>query len=652
MSQQLKHLLSPIKLRHTLVRNRTVLAAHQTNFAEDNLPSERHLRYYARRARGGVGLIVMEQQIVHPSDHPYQGAIFGFDERVVPRYRRIAEAVKGHGAHVLAQLNHNGLQSSGNLSQRSVWAPSPFPDVISREVPKQMEAEDIQEVVEGFGRVAGHAREGGLDGVEINISERSLIRQFLSPLTNHRSDQYGGSLDNRIRFCYEVIDAVREALGQDLILGIRLCGDELAPWAGLTPEHSREIASRLAATGKIDYISVSPGSIYSLHMAWPSMHVPPDYALPLAAGVKEVVDVPVFATGRIYDHLQAEEILEKGWADMLELTRALIADPDFVNKVRQGYLEDIRPCVYCNQDCVVSSHLNPPLRCIYNPEVGCEAELDEGTIQPARRKRQVVVIGGGVAGLEVARVAALRGHRVVLYEKEGELGGQVAIAARGPGRAEFGKIARYLADQVERLGVEIRLGVEVSPELIEEACPDAVVVATGSRSRTLKIPGAEQRNVVHMRDVLRGKAEVGNRVVVIDETGSYAAASVAELLADQGRQVEMVTEDMFVSAELAQTFDLGLWYQRALSKGIAFSPQTRVREVSGDTVVAADVFSQEERRIEGVDTVVLALYSEPNQELYFALKERGVEVYRVGDCIAPRGVSQAVLDGNRVGRTL
>jgi len=652
MSEQLKHLLSPIKLRHTLVRNRIVLAAHQTNFAEDNLPSERHIGYYARRAQGGVGLIVIEQQVVHPSDYPYQMAIFGFDQRIVPCYRRIAAAVKGHGAHLLAQLNHNGQQCNSNLSQRPVWAPSPFPDVISREVPKQMEVEDIHEVIEGFASVARHAREGGLDGVEVNIAERSLIRQFLSPLTNHRSDHYGGSLDNRIRFCYEVIDAVRQAIGDDLILGIRLCGDELAPWAGLTPDNSRDIASRLADTGKIDYIGVSSGSIYSLHMAWPSMHVPPEYALPLAAGVKEVVGVPVIATGRIYDPLQAEEILEKGCADMLELTRALIADADFDNKARQGNLDDIRPCVYCNQGCVVSSPLNPPLRCIYNPEVGCEVELGEGAIQPDVRKRQVIVIGGGVAGLEAARVVALRGHHVVLYEKDGELGGQVAIAARGPGRAEFGKIARYLADQVERLGVEIKTGVEVSPELIIELRPDAVVVATGSRSRALKIPGAEQKNVVDMRDVLRGKVEVGKRVVVIDETGSHAAASVAEFLADQGRQVEMVTEDMFVSTELAQTLDLGLWYQRALSKGITFSPQSVVREISGDTVVVADVFSQEERRIEGVDTVVLALYGEPNQELYFALKGHGMDVYRVGDCVAPRGVSQAVLEGNRVGRIL
>jgi mycofactocin system FadH/OYE family oxidoreductase 2 len=652
MSEQFKHLLSPIKLRHHEVRNRMVVASHQTNFAEDNLLSDRHLSYYARRAQGGVGLIVIEQQVVHHSDYPYQMAIFGYDERIVPRYRCIAAEVKGHGAHILAQLNHSGLQSSSNLSQRPLWAPSPFPDVISREVPKQMEVEDIQEVVEGFARVARHVREGGLDGVEVNIAERSIIRQFLSPLTNHRTDHYGGSLENRIRFCYEIIDAVREAIGHDLILGIRLCGDEFAPWAGLTPEHSREIASMLAGTGQVDYITVIPGSIYSLHMAWPSMHVPPDCALPLAAGVKEVVGVPVIATGRIYDPLQAEEILAKGWADMLELTRALIADADFANKARQGKLDDIRPCVYCNQGCVVSSPLNPPLRCIYNPEVGCEVELGEVTIHQAKRKKRVIVIGGGVAGLEASRVTALRGHQVVLYEKEEELGGQVAIAARGPGMAEFGKIARYLADQIERLGVEIKIGVEVTRELIREVRPDAIVVATGSRSRTLKIPGADQMNVVDMQDVLRDKAEVGKTVVVIDETGSHAAASVAELLADQGRKVEMITEDMFVSSELAQTLDLGLWYQRALSKGITFSPQTVVREISGDTVVVADVFSREERRIEGVDTVVLALYSEPNQELYFTLKEHGMEIYRVGDCIAPRGVSQAVLDGNRIGRIL
>ncbi|MFQ5987557.1 MAG: mycofactocin system FadH/OYE family oxidoreductase 2 [Dehalococcoidia bacterium] len=650
MSERLKHLLSPIKLRNTLVRNRTVFGAHQTNFAEHNLPSERHLHYYAERAKGGVGLIIIEEQIVHPSDYPYQRAIFGFDERVVPWYRRIADAVHGHGAHLLAQLNHNGQQSSSNLSQGSVWAPSPFPDVISREVPKEMEPEDIREVVVGFAHVARHVRQGGLDGVEINISERSLIRQFLSGLTNYRSDEYGGSLDNRMRLCYEVIDAVREAIGQDLILGIRLCGDELAPWAGLTPEQGCEIAARLATTGKIDYISVTAGSIYSLYMAWPSMHVPPDYALPLAAGVKEVVDVPVFATGRIDDPLQAEEVLEKGWADMLELTRALIADPEFPNKAREGRLDEIRPCIFCNQDCVVRSPMNPLLSCLHNPEAGYEGEM--GELRKAGSKKRVMVIGGGPAGLEAARVAALRGHEVALYEKEMELGGQVAIAARGPGREELGKITRYLASQVEKLGVEIKLGVEVTPELVEKCRPDAVVVATGSRSRRPAIPGARQENVVQARDVLRGKAEVGRRVLVIDEAGSYAAASAAELMADQGREVEIMSEDMFISRELAPTLDLGLWYQRAFAKGIAFSPQTVVREISGNAVVVADLFSQEERRIEGVDTVVLAFYSEPNQELYLALKERGLEVHRAGDCVAPRRVSQAILEGNRVGRIL
>ena len=344
-------LFQPLRLGPREASNRIIFGSHTTNFGRKNVLSERHAQYYAARAEGGAGIIVLEEHIVHPSDWPYQYALQGYLPETVQAIAAVTERIHAHGALALVQLNHNGQQSVSDHRQAELWAPSAVPDVSSREVPKAMELADIRAVIEGFGLVASHAVQGNADGVELQIADRSLLRQFLSPLTNQRGDTYGGSLENRLRFVQETIEAVDAAPGSECVLGVRLCGDELAPWGGLTPEQCLEIARLLAETGRVDYFTITMGSIFSTHM-FPfhaSMATPPGYAVHLAAAIKTAVSVPVFAAGRIMNAAQAERILAEEQADGVEMIRPLIADPNLPRLSREGHADDVRPCLSCNQ---------------------------------------------------------------------------------------------------------------------------------------------------------------------------------------------------------------------------------------------------------------------------------------------------------------
>ena len=361
-------------------------------------------------------MIVLEEHIVHPSDFPYQYALLGYLPGTAGAIANVTAAIHAHGSLALVQLNHNGQQSASDLHQRELWAPSAVPDVSSREVPKVMELPDIRAVIAGFGQVAKYAAQGNADGVELQIADRSLLRQFLSPLTNMRSDQYGGSLEHRLRFVQETIEAVDAALGADHVLGVRLCGDELAPWAGLTPEQSLEIARLLAQTGRVDYFTITMGSIFSTHM-FPfhaSMATAPGYAVHLATAIKAAVTIPVFAAGRIMGAAQAERILAEEQADGVEMIRPLIADPYLPRLSQEGRVDDVRPCLACNQGCHVRTTMNMQLGCTVNPDVvHGQAISPRSSAPPASGSRQasVLIVGGGPAGMEAARTAALRGRR-------------------------------------------------------------------------------------------------------------------------------------------------------------------------------------------------------------------------------------------------
>ncbi len=654
MAGQYQYLFTPIRIGHTSIPNRIVFAAHLTNLAGENLPGPRLTAYYAERARGGCGLIITEEQSVHPSDWAYQKLIHGFDPQVIPCYRRMTRAVHEHGTRMFAQINHNGMQASSMYSRRPVLGPSPMVDPIHREMCKEIEQEEIAEIIRGYVQVARHVREGGFDGAELQSSHSSLMRQFFSPYFNRRNDAYGGSLENRMRFALEVIAAVRAGIGRDFTLGIRLCGDELIP-AGLTLDDVREIARRLEATGQLDYINTSIGEFHNLYMVEGSMHTPPGYQLFVSASIREAVKLPVFCTGRIKDPVQAERILREGLADMVDIVRGQICDPAFTRKAREGRSEAIRLCISCNQYCIGRMGLNLSLGCIQTPATGNELLFPAITSpRPQTRKPRLIVVGGGPAGMQAAKVAAQRGYRVWLYEKQQELGGQIHLITRVPGRVEFGDSSRNLQRDITEAGVNIHTGAEVTAEMVEREQPDAVIIATGSRPALPPIAGAELPFVATTWQVLQGEksASPGDYVLLYDTTGFHQATSVAELLAERGCQVEVVTGQFYVGGDLGITLDLELWYRRALALGIKMTANHFLASLGPHSATIINNYTGQARQIEQVALAVMATPQTANDDLYMQVQGKVRELYRVGDCVAPRRVEHAILDGERAARSL
>ncbi|MBE0616674.1 MAG: mycofactocin system FadH/OYE family oxidoreductase 2, partial [Proteobacteria bacterium] len=378
-----RYLFSPIRLGRVELKNRISFQPHLTNFAVDTLPSERHMHYWGERAKGGAGLIITEEMSVHPTDRAYEKLIEVFQPEVVPRFRKITDRVHQYDAKIFAQLNHNGQQCDGTLSRLPVFAPSPVPDVLFREIPKEMEHEDIEEVARYFAKSAVYAREGGFDGIELQYGHSSLARQFLSPLTNRRQDEFGGSLENRMKVPVAFVEAVRKAVGRDFTVGIRLCADEMIPWGGLNLADVQEIAVRFETTGLIDFMDLSIGTFFNLYLVEGSMHTPLGYTIPLAAGIRSRVKLPVFCTGRINDPMMAEKVLANGQADIIGMCRALICDPFLPKKAQEARTEDIRYCIGDNQGCIGRMGMNKLLGCIQNPAVGLEKDWCEGSLKPA-----------------------------------------------------------------------------------------------------------------------------------------------------------------------------------------------------------------------------------------------------------------------------
>jgi len=636
-------LFSEIALGRTVLKNRIVSTGHHTHHAH-GAPSDRLVAYQEARARGGAGLIVMEVAAVHESAQFSANLLQVTAPDCIPGYAKVVAACRPHGARVFGQIFHPGreIQSTADGMMAVAYAPSAVPNERFHIMPRPMPEAMIEEIIAGFGRGAGYLAEAGLDGVEIVASHSYLPAQFLNPRLNQRTDRWGGSFENRLRFLKEAIAAARRAIG-DRTLGMRISGDEIDPAQGLDADEVAAICAALAPD--LDYVSVVAGMSSTLgssvHVV-PPMGVPAGYIAPYARRVREATGLPVIATGRINQPQIAEAMLAAGDADLCGMTRAMICDPQMPQKAAQGRLDDIRACIGCNQACIGHSHKGVPISCIQYPESGREQQY--GTLVPASRPRSVLVVGGGPAGLKAAAVAAARGHGVTLLEKAAQLGGQALLAQKLPGREEFGGIVQNLEHEARQAGVTIRTGAAVDAAMVRDLAPDVVIVATGARPYAPALEGREEAHMVEAWDVLAGRANVGASVVIADWRCDWIGIGLAEMLASAGSRVSLCLNGA-MAGETLQLYVRNHCLGRLHKLGVPVRTHLRLFGADAGSVYFQDTLTGDAVVIEDVDTVVTALGHIGDDELLLSLAGYTGEVRAIGDCIVARSAEEAVYEG-------
>lgn len=649
-------LLSPIKIGNLEIRNRVVMAPMTNNFAQDGFITERMIHFYAERAKGGVGLVTVEDGIVDfPVGNNAQNAVAIDDDRYIPMLQKLSAAIKRHGARAAIQLSHAGRRA-GRVSLHNGYlevtrgrlpvAPSvlahPFPGQV---VPRELRVEEIEEIVEKFGQAARRAAEAGFDVISIHCAHMYLCGEFLSPWANKRTDKYGGSLENRLRFVLEIIARVQKEVGTDFPLICRMNGQE--PEGGNSLLEIREIARRLQLAG-IKAISVSAGFGAVLQergfiSAEAPIGTPEGCIVHLAENIKIGVTVPVITANKIRNPDFAEGVLQQGRADMIALGRPLIADPYWVQKVAAGRYEDIRPCVSCCQGCVENVLKGVPITCILNPRAGKEGEIEVNPVPPDRRKK-VLVIGGGPGGLEAAVTAASRGHNVTLWEKEKELGGTILLAEKPPRKGELRKIVDYYRHQVEQLGVKVELALEASQEAVIAFQPEVVILTTGGKPVRPAIKGIEQGNVYWAVDLLKnGCSNIGEKIVIIG--GGQVGVETAEWLAEKGKEVTVIEMLPEVAGDMPHAVKV-LLMLNLQDYGVRILTNARVKEITGAGVLVERMGVEE---LLPADAVVIAVGIEADNSLEAELQDKVPVLYAVGDCKSPGKIMDAVHEGFKVG---
>ena len=667
---QLKHALSSITIGGTECRNRIVMPAHTVLYGEDHHLGDRHIAYYRERALGGTGLIITEGGAVHSSQRgAFHDAIIAYDRGDIPRFARLADALHELGTKVFVQLFGIGVHTRGThvLDEWTpLWGASAVPSVRDREVPMAMDREQIHELIRGFTDSAANLVSAGIDGAELHAAHAYLLGQFLSPAYNKRTDAYGGSPANRARLVMEVAESIRERVGDDLALGIRLSFDEWIGDAGITPEDTEECLELFAASGAFDFFNISGGGYHSLHRAVAPMNVEEGHMVPFGRRAKEVVGqrAKVMIVGRIIDLEMADRIIGEGAADLVGMTRAHMADPFLVEKARSGRADETVRCVGANE-CFNSG--GRQIICMMNPSMGRERQWGEGTLQPVADgdRRRVVVIGAGPAGMRTAAVAARRGHSVALLEAEAELGGHLNVIKRLPTRSGWQRAVDNLTRPLERHGVEVRLGVRVTPQMLALERSAVLVVATGStwsstgfspyRPERERVLGSEQDHVLGLGHAcvraLQDPRALGARVAIVDESGAYLPVGLAELLADAGAEVAIITPLMMVGEQLAVTSELPYVYPRLYEKGVRLIPQSSPEEIGADGLTVTHLWSGELSE-HAADTVVMATLRTADDGLYVALRRERNDLHRVGDALAPRSTAAVIYEGEALGREL
>ena len=670
---ELRLVWEPLEIGSTRVKNRIMMTAQTTLFGRDNVLGDRHIEFFRERAKGGAALFITEQQAGHRIS---KGSFFegcsAWEKRAIPQYAKLADAVHEHGARQFVQLFGCGVHDKGTMIMdewHPLWGVSKMPSIVHHEMPMVMEQEHVDDVVKGFAESALNVKVAGCDGVELHAAHSYLLGQFLSPAFNDRTDRYGGSVRGRCQVILEIGEAVRALVGDDFTVGVRLSFDEFMGDAGITPDQSEEQLEVLSTSGFFDFFNISGGGYYTLHRAVSPMNIENGFMLPFAKRAKAVVGnrAKVFAVGRIIDLQQAERALAAGDTDMVAMTRAQMAEPHLIKKTREGRQKEIRRCMGANE-CVARLFDNRQVTCAVNPSVGREARWGSETLSRVAPEdaKSIVVVGGGIAGMKTAAVAGSRGHRVVLLEREKRLGGHVNLLMALPTRKEWGTAIDNLVRAMEVAGVDVRLGVEATPDVIERETPDAVVVATGARwdcdgrsqfrPGQMRLPGTEQENVIDVgtatERALADARALGQRVVILEETGFYLPLGLAEILAAADIEVEILTPRAMVGEDVMRTLDLSYVMPRLEEAGVRCSGHMNVEKIEGSTVHVRSIWGTRSRAIEGVDTVVISMLRSPDDALYRALEGRIADLHRVGDVVAPRRPIQSMYEGEELGRAL
>jgi 2,4-dienoyl-CoA reductase-like NADH-dependent reductase (Old Yellow Enzyme family)/thioredoxin reductase len=641
-------LFTPIKIGNLEIKNRIVFPPMVTGKAgPDGKVTEGHIAWYEARAKGGAGLIIVEFTSVMQSGAA--AVTLGiWDDGFIPGYRALTEKVHARGAKIFIQLSHAGRQTQSEFTGgRPPVAPSaiscPMMEPITKEIPKELSIKEIEEIIESFGQAARRARNAGFDGVEIHGGHGYLISEFMSSYSNKRHDVFGGDLEGRMQFPLQIIRKVKAKAGGDFPVSFRYSGNEYVP-DGRTADESARIAPMLVEAGA-DCLHITAGVYESFWSQIPPHGIREGVNADDAAIVKKAVNVPVITVGRIKSPIVAEEILAHGKADMIAMGRQLICDPEWPLKAAAGKESDIRPCIGCTQSCINRGIVQgQPVSCIYNTAAGMEKQNE---ILRAKKPKKVLVVGGGPGGLEAARVAALRGHEVTLIEKSSELGGRFNLACIPPFKQEFSSVVKWLCSQIDKLGVHVELNRSATPESIEQIKPDAVILATGAVTRIPPIKGVEKAMVVLGEDILAGKANPGNRIVIIG--GGGIGVEVADFTGQRQKDVTII--EMLPEIGVATGIPLivtQVLIPRLKRYGVKMITNATVKEIDDHAVTIA--IGEKEMRLEGVDQVAIAAGAVSVNDLAAKLDGRVREIYVIGDAKEPRTVFEATQEGAEAAR--
>lgn len=672
-------LLEPFQLRHLPLRNRIISTAHAPAFAEDGQPRDRYRLYHEEKAKGGVALTIIGGSTnIAPDSPSVFGQLYAGDDSVVPWFRRLTDGVRSQGAAVMCQITHMGRRTTWDQAHwLPVAGPSGTRERAHRAFPKAMELEDMERIVQQFAEAAVRCQQGGFDGVEL-LSHSHLLGQFLSPLVNRRDDHYGGSLENRLRLTFEVLAAVRKVVGAEFIVGMRVTGDELKK-GGLSADECVKVAQYLEQSGSVDFLNILAGAPYDdLGLAgWvPPMGMPAAAHITVASRIRQAVDLPILHAGGMADVATARHAVSGGHVDLVGMTRAQIADPHLVAKLQRGEEARIRPCVGLGY-CVDRVNQGKDAVCGHNAATGREAQLPH-CHEKSERRLKAVVVGGGPAGLDAARILAERGHDVTLMEAASALGGQLRLASGSPTRAQVWGVADWLISEVRRLNIDVQLNTFAEEEEVLALSPDVVIVATGGWPEPDEYEGAEL--ALSSWDVLSGEATPAGDVLLLDEGGDQPALVCAEALAQSGCNVELVTPDRTIAHDLGPT-NSAVFLKSLAGLGVGFSCFEEIGKIERDgnrkAVTLRHVLTGESR-VRTVDHCVVERGLTPNDGLFFALKAKsmnngqidhqplvdggrafgdvqfgeGFVLARIGDAIAGRNIHAAVLDAVRICKDL